>query len=339
MDTYAIERTAMAMAIALMVALLTTWAVLGYARRSGMLDLPGRRRSHDRPTPRGGGAGLVLGAMAGIGFALHDTLRPPSLLVAMLVAALLVAVMGWLDDRNGLPAWPRLIAHVVAAGGFCLLLVAAAGLSTLWLAVLIPLAVWSINLHNFMDGTDALLGLQLVFVGLAGGALCMAQGWVVLGAAHMALSAAATGFLVFNLPPARIFMGDVGSGFAGLLVFMLGMLWCVDDPHAAWVVLILNAAFATDATMTLLSRLLRGRRWYAPHREHLYQWLARAHFTHGQVAGMYLLYNLVVLAPMAWMAMREPSWAPAWCTGAYALSALAWLYGKARCGGGRRARA
>ena len=101
-------------------------------------------------------------------------------------------------------------------------------------------------------------------------------------------------------------MGDVGSGTAGLLVFMLGALWCADDVHAVWALLILLAAFAIDAGLTLASRMLRGRRWYTAHREHLYQWLVRRGHAHGQTACLYMIYNLLVLAPLAWLAMRWP---------------------------------
>ncbi len=326
-----LARVGLVVSAALITAMLATGLMLGFARRKGMLDVPGRRRSHHAPTPRGGGVGLVAGAFAGIWLALHGQLHPAHLLVVLLAAGLMVAAVGWLDDLRGLPAWPRLLTHLMASAAFSLVLTLAAGWPV-WVVLPLMLAgTWSINLHNFMDGIDSILGLQLVFVGLASAALCLLQGYAVLATANLALSAAATGFLVFNLPPARIFMGDVGSGTAGLLVFMLGALWCADDVHAVWALLVLHAAFATDAGLTLASRMLRGRRWYTAHREHLYQWLVRRGHAHGQTACLYLIYNLLVLAPLAWLAMRWPGQGPWLCLAAYLVTAATWTFARYRC--------
>lgn len=326
-----LARVGLVVSAALITAMLATGLMLGFARRKGMLDVPGRRRSHHAPTPRGGGVGLVAGAVAGIWLALHGQLHPGHLLVVLLAAGLMVAAVGWLDDLRGLPAWPRLLVHLLACAGFSLVLARAAGWPAWAVLPLMLAGAWSINLHNFMDGIDGILGLQLVFVGLASAALCLLQGNAVLAAANLALSAAATGFLVFNLPPARIFMGDVGSGTAGLLVFMLAALWCADDVHAAWALLILHAAFATDAGLTLASRMLRGRRWYTAHREHLYQWLVRSGHAHGQTACLYLIYNLLFLAPLAWWSLQRPGQGPWLCLTAYLVSAATWIFARARC--------
>lgn len=331
LDTYTLARVVTALSTALVAAMIVTGLMLGFARRNGMLDCPGRRRSHHVPTPRGGGAGLVVGAFAGLWLALRGQVQPPHLLAVMLAAGLLVALIGWVDDLRGLPAWPRLLAHVIAVSAFTLVMVHATGWAVWVAAPWILVGAWSINLHNFMDGIDGMLGLQLLFVGLLSAALCLLQGYVVLATANLVLSAAATGFLVFNLPPARIFMGDVGSGTAGLLVFMLGTLWCADDVHAIWALLILHAAFASDAGLTLLSRMLRGSRWYTAHREHLYQWLVRSGQSHGQTACMYLIYNLLVLAPLAWLAMHSPALAPWACLAAYLVTALAWVAARYHC--------
>lgn len=330
MDIHTLGKAALATYAALLLSMAVTAWMVAYARGKGMLDEPGARRSHSVPTPRGGGLGLVAGSMLGVALALFGQTRPPALLAAMLVAGLLVAVVGWIDDRRGLPAWPRLITHLAAVTVFCLVLVPAASWSWWWLAPLVLAGAWSINLHNFMDGIDGILGLQLVFTGLLGALLCMLDGMQVLATAQLAVSAAACGFLVFNLPPARIFMGDVGSAYAGLLMFMLAALWCASDPHALWPVLILHAGFIVDASMTLASRIMRGQRWYTAHREHLYQWMVRSGRSHGFTACLYSSYNLVLIAPTAWLALERPAIAPAVCVGVYALSALLWWAGRRR---------
>lgn len=331
LDTHTLGRAALVTITGMLTAIIVTGFMVGYAHRNGMLDHPGQRRSHHVPTPRGGGLGLVTGALAGVFLALHGMLRPAWMLGVMLVAGLLVAAVGWLDDRRGLPAWPRLLTHLAAAAAFSLVLARAAGWSPWIVAPLILAGAWSINLHNFMDGIDGILGMQLSFVGLLSAALCLLQGAPVLATANLALSASATGFLVFNLPPARIFMGDVGSGFSGLLVFMLGALWCADDAHAAWALLVMHAAFVGDAGLTLLWRMLRGRRWYTAHREHLYQRLVRSGLAHGQTVCLYLTYNLLVLAPLAWLALRKPAWAPWIGVTAYLVTALTWVLGRRLC--------
>lgn len=331
MDAYTLGRAALAMYTSMLLAAIVTAWMLGYARRRGMLDAPGQRRSHVVPTPRGGGLGLVVGSIAGIVLALHGQIRPPILLWVMLASGVLVALVGWIDDRSGLSPWPRLLAHLGAVLAFAALLVPSAHWSWWWLPPLLLAGAWSINLHNFMDGIDGILGLQLLFTGLLGALLCVLDGMPVLATAQLVASAAASGFLAFNFPPARIFMGDVGSGYAGLLVFMLAALWCANDPHALWPVLAMHAVFVTDASLTLLSRMLRGRRWYTAHREHLYQWMVRSGFSHGTTGCLYMSYNVILVAPAAWLAWRRPDLGPVVCAATYLLATLAWWLGRGYC--------
>jgi UDP-N-acetylmuramyl pentapeptide phosphotransferase/UDP-N-acetylglucosamine-1-phosphate transferase len=321
---------AVAIVLGLLVAIAMTAVALRYARGRGLLDQPGQRRSHDTPTPRGGGVGLVAGALLGMSGALF-TGYPAALAAAFMLAALVIAGVGWWDDHASLPVWPRLLVQLVVACGFALVLVLASGTHWWALVLLIPGAVWSVNLHNFMDGIDGLLGLQLVFVGIAMAVGMWAAGLFDLATATAVLAAAAVGFLLFNRPPARIFMGDVGSACAGLLVFMLAALWCVRFPRAIWVVLILNTGFMMDSGLTLSRRILSGRRWYTAHREHLYQWLVRSGWTHGQTGCLYLAFNVIICAPVAWLASVRTAWAPGLCVALYALTAVLWMWGRRAC--------
>ena len=314
------------------ITVLLVGGAIGYARRRGMLDQPGHRRSHSLPTPRGGGVGIVVamlvclpGMLSGLPAA-----WPASVIAGLSVALLLVALAGWWDDHHSLPILPRLGAQVVAVGLFSLSLLAA-GLSWWWLPLLLIGGAWSINLHNFMDGIDGLLALQAIFVGVGLAVLAWAAAQPALALAAAAFAASALGFWCFNRPPARIFMGDVGSGSVGLLVFAFSaMLWRVE--HALlWPALILPSAFVADASLTLLNRMWRGRRWYTAHREHLYQWLVRRGGTHARVDIAYLGWNLLVATPSAWLAWSHLRMAMPITITVYLGAAVAWLALKRRC--------
>jgi UDP-N-acetylmuramyl pentapeptide phosphotransferase/UDP-N-acetylglucosamine-1-phosphate transferase len=152
-------------------------------------------------------------------------------------------------------------------------------------------------------------------------------------------AAACLGFLPFNFPRARIFMGDVGSGTLGFAIAM-AVLWQMGmsllTPGAIATSLVLCSAFVTDATCTLLSRMLRGRRWYSAHREHLYQWLARSGFSHVRVVALYMGWNLVIVSPVVYwinskmLTMLDGS-VFAFAAAVYALAVVIWWYGKRWC--------
>jgi UDP-N-acetylmuramyl pentapeptide phosphotransferase/UDP-N-acetylglucosamine-1-phosphate transferase len=318
--------------LAFISAFLVVRAAIAYAHRRGMLDAPGHRRSHRMPTPRGGGIGIVVGVLLGMPAALLMLPASPGVgrVVAFTVATVAVAGIGWLDDHGSLPIRPRLLIQVLATLGFSLVL--CLGQASLWWAAPLLLAgVWCLNLHNFMDGIDGLAAQQAMFFGVATALLAYTGGEDAVAGAALALAAACTGFWWFNRSPARIFMGDVGSATLGFIVFALtGLLWAHDTAWL-WPELILSSAFVIDATLTLLVRMLRGARWYTPHREHLYQWLVRRGASHRRVAAGYLVWNLVVCVPGAWIAFRHPMVAPPCFVGVYLLGAAVWRSGKQRC--------
>ena len=301
-----------------------TVLTIRYARHRRMLDLPGQRRSHRVPTPRGGGLGIVIAifvCVLPLMFAFSSSpYRSVNPAVLVGIGLLLVATVGWIDDHGGLRARYRFAAHCVAGS---LLLVPAVGaissivapviwpgwwtlicIATMSLALLVAI-VWSINLHNFMDGIDGLLVSQsifvfsaLAFVGLVFGS---STGWT----AALATAAAVIGFLPFNFPRARVFMGDVGSGALGLLIAVATLYQIGDCSLDVATGLIAVSAFVTDATATLLSRMLRGRRWYDAHREHLYQGLVRSGYSHARVVGFYVSWNALVVFP-AMLLIQSP---------------------------------
>lgn len=312
-------------------------ASLAYAHKRGLLDQPGQRRSHSRPTPRGGGIGIVVAVLicAMPALAIFPQPLPWSAIVVLALALFAVAAVGWRDDHAPLPVLPRIGVHLLASLAVAAILLrpAAHTDSHAWVW-LIPAAIvfaGSINAHNFMDGIDALLGLQACFVLIGYASLAWAMNDAGLIAAAFASAAACFGFLVFNRPPARIFMGDVGSGTVGLLIAAFAGLLVQRSFELLWPCAILSSAFLVDAGLTLLARILAGKRWYTAHREHLYQWMVRAGFSHARTDTMYLLWNLIIAAPAAWAALHSPAFGPLLCAAVYAFACAAWWMGKRIC--------
>ncbi|MEO6690235.1 MAG: glycosyltransferase family 4 protein [Dokdonella sp.] len=328
-----------------------TWMAIRYALRRRLLDLPGRRRSHATPTPRGGGIAIVIAMLAGISVLLV-TRDKTALGFSLLPPVIGIALVGWLDDHGGLSTLKRFAMHCVAAGwvfGAPLVFFVFAGdgaAGDVGLAVFTGLAVtvaivWSINLHNFMDGINGLLTLQAVFVFCALAGLLAWKG-ADGSAALLVCAAACAGFLPFNFPHARVFMGDVGSGVLGFVI-AVAVLWQAGMPGiAAASGFVLCSAFVADATCTLLSRMLGGRRWYSAHREHLYQWLIRCGYSHALVVALYMGWNLLIVLPVVyWMnrpsELAHPAGAALSSTGigaaaaVYSLAVMLWWLGKRRC--------
>lgn len=284
-------------------------AAIRYATGRGLLDQPGRRRSHELPTPRGGGIGIVVALLSGLkllalagGIAGSDAL-------AIALALLAVAGVGWLDDHRPLPAMPRLLVHACAAAVVTLALFPWPGAMGEWVALVAAMfaLMVAINFCNFMDGSNGLVTLQV----LAASAVMMIA---ALGAAHWStaavsalLLAAAAGFLPFNFPAARIFLGDVGSGALGLALGAAALLCWRDGSLAVPALLVLTSALWLDAGLTLALRILAGRRWMQAHRSHLYQWLIRRGRSHASVGLAYLGWTVLVAGPLALWSNAEPT--------------------------------
>lgn len=294
----------------------TTWA-RRHALRRGLLDQPGARRSHVVPTPRGGGIGIaVVGLVA---FAMLGANEGASWWLAG-IGLLLVAGAGWWDDHR--PASPMLRLAIHALAGMALAATLGMhGAGPLVMALGFALAVGLVNVWNFMDGIDGLAASQ--------GALCAAALLAVAGgpAALLAVAvcAACLGFLPFNLPRARIFMGDVGSGALGYLLAALLAFAALEVPAARWPLLLLPAsAFLVDAAMTLGWRILRGERWWTPHVQHLYQSASRR-FGHGRTMLAYAGWTIAaIIAMMIAMRLHQPlAWAAA--TSVLLVAVVAWI--------------
>lgn len=289
-------------------AAMATRLAIGWAQRRDLLDHPNHRSSHTRPTPRGGGVAIVLAFYLGLlGLRAAGLLDPRTL--AVLLCGLPVAAIGYLDDLRSVSIRARMLVQGASAAAALALLgpLPALALGPLvvpaWLTALCyGLAlVWLTNLYNFMDGIDAMAAGQAVVLGLLWTAFLPGQ--AALPA--LVFAGAALGFLAYNWPPARIFMGDVGSGFCGFTAGLLALLFAgqTSSPPLAW--LLPLAVFASDATVTLAVRCLRGRRPGVAHRSHAYQRLARR-LGHLPVSLGYMAATALIAGPaMAW-ALRQP---------------------------------
>lgn len=322
---------ALAVLFALLIALGVVRAAIAYAHRRGMFDQPGQRRSHKIPTPRGGGIGIVIAVLVTLPLCLLQARSPWPLhvVVTLWIATAMIALIGWWDDHSSLPVLPRFGVQILAVGLFSVSLMMD-GPSWLWLPLWVVGGAWSVNLHNFMDGIDGLLAQQGMFVACGLAVIAWQIGEFTLTGAAFCVTAACLGFWLYNRSPARIFMGDVGSGAIGLLLFALtAMLWRLQGA-LVWPALILSSAFVTDASLTLLLRMTGGRRWYTAHREHLYQWIVRRGHVHAVSAAWYLGWNLLIAAPMAALALVKPGMGLLACIATYGIAAAVWLVAK-RC--------
>jgi Fuc2NAc and GlcNAc transferase len=289
------------------------------ASRVGLVDVPNDRSSHSRPTPRGGGLGIFIALTLGVWFS-APSLHSAPFLPSILLAGGAVAAIGLWDDVRSVSAPLRLLIHVLSGillisafpnhvaiqildgfsiGGICAVMLSCLGV------------VCSINVFNFMDGIDGLAAMEAVFVAGGGGLLILGNhAHSPVFTVCVLISAASGGFLVVNWPPARIFMGDVGSGFLGFAIASVALWATVDHLLPIWTWLILSGIFTIDAAVTFIRRWIRGDRVASAHRMHAYQRLARQWSNHGRVTLVAALINCVWLFPLAALSTLRPELSP-----------------------------
>jgi len=248
---------------------LTAWT-RRVALRRGILDHPNERSSHSQPTPRGGGLAIVISSSCAIaGFwILHQV--DPALAASLIGGGLLIAAIGFLDDRRSLAAGIRLFAHVAAAAWAMYMI---GGLPPIRMGehvvrlgiwgdtAGVVAIVWVLNLFNFMDGIDGIAASEAVFVAGAGGVLAIVfEQDCAAGYSAFTIAATALAFLWWNWPPAKIFMGDVGSGYLGYTIAVTALAAGRASPVALLAWLILGGVFFVDATITLCVPVMCGSR-------------------------------------------------------------------------------
>lgn len=277
------------------------WPLILYLRRRSILDHPNARSSHVTPTPKGAGlllipvlalTWIILGAMGGP-IPIRETMGIAGL-------ALFLAIISWADDLHHVPAVIRLATHVAAAS----IAVEMMPDNVLFFHGLLPaksdalatvfLLVWFINAFNFMDGIDGISGVTAVAIGLGVVIVTtVAAPSAGLAPYAAALVGSALGFLIWNRPPAKIFLGDVGSAPLGLLI---GWLLLSLNLEGLWAsALILPGYYMADAGITLLIRVLKGKRVWEAHKEHFFQQAVLSGMTHAQVSGIIFVMGMVLV--------------------------------------------
>ncbi len=294
--------------VLVLVSLILTGGLRRYALARQLMDIPNVRSSHTVPTPRGGGVAIVLSFLTSLPLLyLAEALTLP-VMWALLGAGAWIALVGFLDDHGHIAARWRLLAHFIGAGWVLWLLGGLPALQVFGMDLDLGLLgyvlaglylVWLLNLYNFMDGIDGIASVEAICVCLGGALLYYLVGLSQAMVAPLFLAAAVGGFLFWNFPPARIFMGDAGSGFLGIVLGALSLHASWLNPSLLWCWLILLGVFIVDATWTLLRRLLRGDKVYEAHRSHAYQYASRAFGRHLPVTLAVGAINLVWLLPWA----------------------------------------
>lgn len=285
-----------------------TWLLRRYALKISLLDVPNHRSSHRVPTPKGGGVAFVLSYLLA-GFILF-CLKQISLQIFLILLACgtVIALIGFIDDRRSIPAKWRLLFHFFICAISLYLLGGMPDIYFLhwWLpsgliANLLALfyLVWLLNLYNFMDGIDGLAAVEAITVSLGGALLYFLHGHTMALFLPLGLAIAVAGFLIWNFPPARIFMGDVGSGFLGFFLGILSIQAAIINPQYFWSWLIFLAVFIVDATLTLFNRLASKQQLFEAHCTHAYQHASRYYGEHRPVTLGVIFINLLWLFPWA----------------------------------------
>ncbi|MCU0832870.1 MAG: glycosyl transferase [Chromatiaceae bacterium] len=295
----------LALAVALLVSAVLTLALVRTARRfERLLDRPNARSLHLSPVPRTGGVAVLAGLLAAAGVALANGVVD-GIWGWVGAALLLVALVSFLDDRGEVKPAYRLAAHLAAAlilmlGGLRWTIVELPGAAiplpnVVAVLVLVFYVVWMVNLYNFMDGMDGFAAGMAGFGFAALAALGWRAGDWEFALVNGSIAAAALGFLIGNFPPARIFLGDLGSASLGLLAAACALVGSARGLFPLWIAWLAFSPFIVDATATLLRRLLRGERVWEAHRSHHYQRLVLAGWSHRRT----LLWSYLLMGACA----------------------------------------
>jgi UDP-N-acetylmuramyl pentapeptide phosphotransferase/UDP-N-acetylglucosamine-1-phosphate transferase len=322
-----------------LIAFATTGLLRRYALSRRLLDQPDERRNHVVPTPRGGGLSIALVVL--LSYCVLVWMEPSTALRWGGFASGLgmVAGIGWLDDHRPLSVRLRLFVHVLAAG----LMSATAwsiggGLPEMVLAF--GAAIILINVWNFMDGIDGLATTQGMIVSACG--LWLAGGAGIVSLLSLLVLAGCAGFLPWNFPKARIFLGDAGSGALGYSIAGILMASMVQGRDSAMLLLLPMAAFLVDAGCTLLLRMLKHEKWWMAHSQHSYQVLARRCGSHVRVTMVYAFFSISCMAFTWFLSFSGSESMVLGVMAVYAFAAILWWRirggglrssGKAGCNG------
>ncbi|MGE8148268.1 MraY family glycosyltransferase [Pseudomonas frederiksbergensis] len=302
------------LAVVVGVSFLATGALRKYALARSLIDVPNARSSHSVPTPRGGGVAIVLSFLLALPILAWTDAIAWATALALLGAGGWIAIIGFLDDHGHIAARWRLLAHFSGALWALFWIGAMAPISVFgytfnlgWFGYVIGAfyLVWMLNLYNFMDGIDGLASVEAICACVGASVVYWIGGHASLAVAPLVLTMAVFGFLAWNFPPAKIFMGDAGSGFLGIVLAVLSLHAAWTDPLFLWAWLILLGVFIVDATFTLIRRLLRGDKVYEAHRSHGYQYASRKFRSHRAVTVAIAAINMLWLVPVAILVVMQ----------------------------------
>lgn len=286
-----------------------------WLQHRGVVDQPDQaRRLHAQATPRGGGLLIAAGLISAL-IIQWGILRSGAQIWPLLLFILAATGMGWLEDLTPRPIRLRLWAQfgLALAVWFWLGAIETVGLGQwrwdspwLWSILGVVAIVWLMNLHNFMDGTDGLAAAQGIWSGACYAWLFITAGNLPWALFAVALAGGCAGFLIWNRPVARLFMGDSGSLLLGGLVGVFAYQAVSSGAASLMMCLMISAVFVADATATLVWRLGRGQQWYTAHASHAFQRLVAGGLSHAQVLVVYVALNLGIALPAVMGAVLWP---------------------------------
>jgi len=280
------------------------------AVQTGMIVQPGARQSHQQATPTGGGLGIVFTILLSTLFIHFIQPLPEFWCFNVVPGILLLAFVGWLDDKKPVASVVRLLVQFIVS---LWLLQFAEYLDLAQHAVLIALititVVWVMNLYNFMDGSNGMAGFQGVFCATVFAALFAFGGQSGMALIALIVAAACSGFLPLNFPNARIFMGDVASVPLGFIFAAFAVYGVNAGVFNWWVPILVMSVFIVDASLTLAARVIHQEQWYTAHKQHVYQRLIEQEWSHSQVLMVYQAINVMMVLPALVLVTMYPQYA------------------------------
>jgi len=309
--------------------MILTRKIIYFATENNILDHPGSRSLHDSPTPRGGGISIVISVLIGlislwIGEYINDRE-----IVAFFSSGILVFVTGLLDDVKTLPTLAKGISYFAAAVLGVSMLNSAVPVENnmgLMLILLFSIVIaWLVNIYNFMDGSDGLAGLHTMLVSISICIIAYLSGVSFLVYLMIIIAASTSGFLYYNFPPAKIFMGDAGSCFIGL-IFGLCAFYChVNNFVLIEIWLILLSIFVCDTSLTLLMRFFLGKKWYEAHREHAYQKVILMMDSHKDILFFLIAVYVLLILPALILSYYFKPYSWLFVMACYGILAAIWI--------------
>ena len=277
--------------------LLGTGFLTKYAPRLNLIDKPNERSSHLTPTPRGGG--VIFVSVFLLSFILVTNHQV--MLIPVLVGSFFIALLGLFDDFKNLSSRFRFACQWILA----IYVVTMFSVSGLVCLVMVVYLVWMSNLYNFMDGIDGIAAIEAISVSSVMSSIYFSLNLNDTAMILFYLAMCMTGFLFWNFPKAKIFMGDVGSCFLGFLFGGLSLSAIFIQPKVFAVWLIMLAVFITDATLTLLIRIMQRKPVFSAHRSHMYQKMAIRFNSHTQVSIAAAIINIGFLFPISYAVIND----------------------------------